>query len=221
MLNIVESVSSHSAGIWKKPAVKTAAIVLVSLAIGFFGGMEYKSYQIRRVIEDSLRSFSSGTGAGTGESDVTVQEVVDAVEGKNSKLTVVQRVIGEDMVLATVTLRINSTKETQTINGSFGTPVVAKQNAKFVVLDMDATNLLQEKYTYESAGTFLVDQQGRTFESYNNTIGNIKNYLEGRELSPSLTENGVVVFELPNDATGYSFIVLKGGTDDVYKVVLK
>jgi hypothetical protein len=66
-----------------------------------------------------------------------------------------------------------------------------------------------------------MDSQERFYQPYDDTIGNINNYLDVRDLPPSIAENGVIVYEIPNDATSYAFAVDKAGTNDRYLVKLK
>jgi len=45
--------------------------------------------------------------------------------------------------------------------------------------------------------------------------------LNVKDLSPSITETGVIVYEIPSDSTSYSILSNKVGTKELYKVVLK
>jgi hypothetical protein len=67
----------------------------------------------------------------------------------------------------------------------------------------------------------LIDDKDRLFDPYSNTIGNVKNYLDTRSLAPGIVENGVFVYEIPQDSASYSFLIGKGGTSEVYRIKLK
>lgn len=64
-----------------------------------------------------------------------------------------------------------------------------------------------------------MDEQGRTFNPYD-SISSVDNYLNMRELSPSIPENGKIVYEIPKDATKYYFVIQKGGTNEEYHIAL-
>ncbi len=134
---------------------------------------------------------------------------------------VIEKKVGEEVELATLKFTVNDSEEKQSISSKYGNPKTAKEEAKFVIVDISATNTLKENITFYSDGFILIDNQNRKFESYSNTIGNIDNYLDMRELAPSIKEQGVLVYEIPQDANSYSLIVGKQGTNETYKVVLK
>ncbi len=76
-------------------------------------------------------------------------------------------------------------------------------------------------FMFPAEAFVITDNSGRNFETYSGTFGNIDNYLNARNLSPSIPEKGVVVYEIPTDATSYWFISSKAGTTETYKVILK
>jgi len=179
-----------------------------ALILGFFAGMEYKAYQIRSIVYDGLSDLSNSFSQG-GETAVEEEPIV------------VNKSIGEDVELATIKFKVNDVKEQQIISSKYGSPEVASENAKFVVIDMDVTNITLEPFNFWSDGFVVGDNLDRVFEPYGNMIGKIDNYLEGRKLSPSITANGKIVFEIPNDAISYTLVIGKAGTNEAYVVTLK
>lgn len=141
------------------------------------------------------------------------------VRSKQNK-NIIEKKVGEEFELATVKIKVNTVEEKQVISSRYSSPVTAKENTKFVIVNMDVTNITKDTFL-SATGDRIVDSQERTYTTYSNTIGNIENYLDVRELSPSITENGVEVWELPNDATSYALVFDKGGTNDRYMVKLK
>jgi hypothetical protein len=188
---------------------KFIIFVLVSLVLGFFAGMEYKAYQIRSALKDLGNEISNVFGAG----NLSNKEV--------DEMTFIDKLIGDEISLATIKLKINSFTEKQTLSGGFGSPTVAKQGTKFVVLDIDITNITNEPFNFFTNGIRLIDDKDRLFDPYSNTIGNVKNYLDTRSLAPGIVENGVFVYEIPQDSASYSFLIGKGGTSEVYRIKLK
>ena len=189
--------------------IKFVIIGLVIFGVGFFAGMEYKAYQVRTAFEDAFSGKSS-------DKDTTMIE-----EAKKENSKVIQKAVGEEISLATIKVKVNNVEEKQSISSSYGSPKVAKEGTKFVVLDLDVTNIINNGFSFSTNGIVIIDNKDREFETYNDTIGSIDNYLDVRELSPSVKENGFLVYEIPEDATKYSLVIAKDGTNELYKIVLK
>ncbi len=189
----------------KTPFLKTKAGMIIAVVIGivivFFIGSEYRAYKVRKAIDEVFNT----------------EKTVEPASSKN----IIQKNVGDEFQLAMGTIKINGSEEKTILSGDFGTPISAKEGTKFVIVDLDVTNTTNEKITFYPSNIYLVDNQDRTYETYENTIGSVDNYLDVRDLSPSIKENGVLVFELPDDATSYAFQIDKNGTNDRYLVKLK
>ncbi|MGC7873377.1 hypothetical protein ACPUYX_17870 [Desulfosporosinus sp. SYSU MS00001] len=112
-------------------------------------------------------------------------------------------------------------EEKQTLTPQYASPVTAKDGTKFVVVNADVTNITNKPITMEP-DLVMVDSKEREFKTYNKAIGSIDNYLDYRECEPpSIKENGNWVYELPNDAIGYSLAVMKSGSNELYLIKLK
>jgi len=187
----------------KTPFLKTKTGLVVAIVVGliliFFIGSEYRAYQVRKAFSDVFNT------------DVTATK-------KNTNI--IEKRVGEEFELATIKVKVNGAEDKSVLSSQYGSPAVAKENSKFVVVNLDVTNITKDTFTF-GVEVNLTDTQERTYETYSDTIGNIDNYLDVRDLSPSITENGVLVFELPNDATSYAFAIDKAGTNDRYMVKLK
>lgn len=195
--------------------VKIIIIVLVSLGIGFFAGMEYKAYQVRSALQDAANEISNTFG----NANPSENQLPDESE-KN--ITYIDKAVGEEVVLATIKFKVNNSSEKQTLSGGFGSPAIAKEDAKFVVIDLSITNTTNVPFTFlPDDGFRLIDDKDRQFTTYGDTIGKVDNYLNVQELSPGIAESGVLVYEIPQDSTSYSFAVGKGGTSEIYRVKLK
>jgi len=66
----------------------------------------------------------------------------------------------------------------------------------------------------------ILDDQNREFPDYEDAIGNIDNYMNFRSLSPGITENGAIVYEVPADSNDYHLLIAKAGTNELYKIHL-
>lgn len=185
---------------------------LVIFGLGFFAGMEYKAYQIKSVFKDA---FGGITENNTSSQSDTVME-----EAKKENLITIDKKIGEEVSLATMNVLVNKVDEKQTISSSYSSPKVATEGTKFVVVNMDVTNTTDSEFSL-SPDFLLVDNQDREFSTYSDSIGNIDKYLNYRDLSPSIKETGVLVYQIPSDSTSYSMVIAKAGTKELYKIALK
>jgi len=197
----------------KKIVIIVAISLILGLGIGFFLGMEYKAYQVRIAIEKAFTTPSNTTP----EKSETVLE-----QAKEEEMQVIEKKVGDEIILSALKFKISKTEEKQTISSGYGSPKTAKEGAKFVIVNLAVTNITNTKFSFfPDDGFRLVDNQKREFTAYSDTIGSIANYLNSRELSPSINEAGVIVYEIPSDATNYSIVVGKSGTKELYKIVLK
>lgn len=195
-----------------KPVQKTALIAVLALIVGFFIGMQYKAYQVRSALLEGLEEIGNSFNS---------NEEIDTSEVNMEESQLIPKTMGEEVQLATVMFKVNSAKESDVITSEYSSPKAAKEGAKFVIVDLDMTNTTKETFWHEDDGFVLMDQSERVFEPYGDTIGNIDNYLAMRDLGPNITEKGVMVFEVPDDATSYSLNIGKAGTSEVYSVRLK
>lgn len=193
-----------------KPLI--ALIVAIIFGLGFVSGMEYKAYQIRSAISKAF-SNNNSTPSPTP---------VSVVEEAKKKAIVIDKSIGDEVSLATINIKINSAEETKTISSKYSTPKVATEGTKFVVINLNITNSTKSEFSFSPNDTFLlVDNQKREYTIYGDSIGAIENYLNYRTLSPSIKETGSIVYEIPEDATNYSLVTSKAGTNELYMIKLK
>lgn len=191
---------------------KLIIAIIASLIVGFVAGMEFKAYQVRQAFQKADQEIQTAVNSG--------QPVVE--QARKANLKVINKVKGDDVQLATLRVKINSSEEKNMLSGGYGAPKVADQNAKFVIINATITNSTSSQFTFfPDDGFRLVDQNNREFQTYDNTIGSIENYLNSRELSPDVEESGVIVYEVPKDSNSYSIVVGKSGTDEVYHILVK
>ena len=184
--------------------------IVIAIVVGFFGGMEYKAYEVRSAIQQAFSQININTSTENQSQNIAT-----------STQTFLDYSIGQEVVLETLSLKVINSKEESYLQGSFGLPTTADPGTKFVVTTLSVMNLTNADFTLPSDAFSLMDGQGRLFKPYQNTIGNVDNYLAEAQLAPSIPKRGVFVYELPIDATSYSLITAKGGSGDVYRVKLK
>lgn len=166
-------------------------------------GNYFKGY--KWLIEDVIGADSNTSSSATSK--------------KNTKI--VEKKVGEEFELATIKVKVNGIEEKQTINAPYSEPLVAKENTRFVLVDIDITNITKDSIVFNTEGINLVDNQERNFGTYKDEYVSLDSNLEYKDLSPNITQKGVLVYELPNDATNYALEINKAGTDELYKVILK
>jgi hypothetical protein len=194
----------------KKRVFKKIVILLIivaSLAVVFFAGMEYKAYQIRKAMS---QVFNVDTMTNTINEN-------DAEARKDYKY--IEKSIGDEIQVATIKFKIKETSEAQIYNIAFGDPLVAKEGAKFVIVNIDVTNTTKETFYNSTDFGFLIDDKERIFSSNKEFLGTDKGI--AGDITPDIKKNGDVLFEIPSDAVNYSFNLGKAGTKDVYRIKLK
>ena len=157
----------------------------------------------------------------TGTSD-SYDEGSDAIMEKAAEdnMTIIKKTIGDEIILSTIKLKVNSVEETRTISATYGDPTTAKDDAKFILVSLELTNITNKTFSFP-ADLIVVDNKDREFNTYSDSVFAIDNNLDYRDLSPSIKESGYLVYELPTDAVSYSLVVGKSGTNEVYKILLK
>lgn len=120
---------------------------------------------------------------------------------------VVMKNIGDEITIGPLTFKINSVTEQKTISSKYSSPVSAKNKAKFIVLNMSLINEGVSNATFFPNNFFRLmdDEKKRDYTTYNQTIGNIDEYLEMRDLGPGIEETGFLVYEIPETITRYGF----------------
>ncbi len=186
----------------KKQLLIAVGAAVVIFLIGFYSG---DAYRVNR-IKSAFNSIGS-----LGESPDL---------NKDKKL--VEKKLGEEIDIVKMKLTVNKSEEKNSISSKYGDAKSAKDNAKFVVVDLSVTNSTDSEFNFSPNNTLqLVDNQNRKYKTYDDSIGTVDNYLDVRELSPSIAESGVLVYEIPNDASNYSLWIDKDGSSDRFQVGLK
>ncbi len=144
------------------------------------------------------------------------QEEIEGQEGEDIELD-----IEEEFDLATIRVKVNSLDFTEELPGYFDEKVKAKEGTKFGVLNLDITNITKEDLSLSSDGFILLDDEDREFSVYDNLDMNLDNSLEYKKLAPAIKENGIFVYELPEDSKNFYLIMGHADTGDRYYIDLK
>ena len=191
-------------------------------AVGFVSGMEFKAYQIRNAINTAFnKGFPTSNSTSTPTSQST-DEPSFFEEDKKEEIIVIDKNIGEEIILATGNIKINSSEEKKSISSKYSSPVVAKEGTNFIVVNLDITNTTKSEFTFSPDDILLIkDNQQREYRTYRDSFTSIDNYLNYKSLSPSIKQTGNIVYEIPEDATNYSLIAEKEGSKEIFSIKLK
>lgn len=180
--------------------IGVVAIAVIFLA-GFFVGDAYRV--------NKIKSALNGLGSGSSNTELAKEKKI------------VEKKLGEEIDITKMKITVNKSEEKNSISSTYGAKS-AKEGTKFVVVGMNVTNTTDGKFNFSPNDTLqLVDSQNRKYETYEDTIMNIDNYLDVRDLSPSIAESGVLVYEIPNDSNSYGILIDKDGANERYRVGLK
>ena len=181
--------------------------------------MSGRRWKIVRISFDDFKKLNLKTDKddATQETDSETQETE-----KKTETQFVVKDMGEEVFTKIFKLKVNSAIEKEMIASSYGTPQPATDGAKFIIVNMDITNLTNDEFMFPPNDNIrLIDDSGKKFKTYDDTGGNIDDYLNFQDLSPSIVEKGVLVYEIPQDTGAYYLFVENKGTDDVYQIKLK
>lgn len=193
----------------KKEHLQMTFLGVACLIIGFFVGIEYKNAEIRSILTKAQDEISQ-----------IANSISPATTTIPASTVFIDKKIGDDVVLSTMNLKVNSIEEKNTIPMDFGNPLTAKAETKFVVVDLTATNTTSDPFLYDPDGVDIIDNKQRRYTYKTDSIGLPKG-LSFINLPPSIAETGRVVYEVPKDAEGYSLQVGKAGTNEMYRILLK
>ena len=132
---------------------------------------------------------------------------------------VVNKGIGDEVVLATINLKINSVEEKQSITPEYGPVENAKDGAKFVVVNAEIVNTTKQTISM-SPDLLLIDDQDREYEATDAFLL-LNDALDYRDLSPGIKEKGSWLYQIPIDSESYSLAIGKAGTNEIYMIKLK
>lgn len=177
--------------------VLVAAVLGVG-AIGFWAGNEYKAREIRNAISDA---FTEATDDSTTQrAEVEPLKDVDIVKVKQ----------GEVMKFATIDVVFISAKSTDMLTPEYGSPIVADQGTKFVIVKHTVTNTTKAEFAYEVLP--ILDSEDKMYSHYSDAYG-LSDSLVYETIAPAIPKTGVTVYQVPAETTNFTFGAGKGGTD--------
>jgi len=186
--------------------ISIGLVVILALGIGFWAGYEYKEREVKKAVDKALSELS---GQELKDSENTGRDSIEDFK-------IIKYSQGETIKFVTQSMKFNSARSSNTITAGYGTPLVADKGTKFVIVDHTVTNTTNDPFTYDPYIVF--DNDNRHYNSLDEAIGNIDNYLYVRELPPNVPETGVIVFKVPKDTKTFLFGASKAQTNEIHAV---
>ena len=152
-------------------------------------------------------------------SDDDSKDLTFLEQAEKDEMAIITKGIGDEVVLATIQLKVNHVEEKQTITPEYGSPETAKGGAKFILVNADVTNITKKPFTLPP-DLFIVDNKKREYKA-SDAIFLLDDALDYKELSPDIKETGSWLYEIPEDAVSYSIAIAKSGTNELYMIKLK
>lgn len=143
----------------------------------------------------------------------------EGTEIDEEDVNLIEKNIGDEIELKTLKIKVTSVEETDILTSEYGEDILAKEDTKFVLVDMEVTNITNSELVFPD-DFMLIDNEEREFRTYSDSIGAVDNYLNYRDLPPSIKEEGQLIYEVPKDSLNYYTIMGKADTNDVYKIIL-
>lgn len=190
--------------------MKKISLIIVALfvvLVSFFSWMEYKSYQIRQVLNTSLSKNMSNT------------EEVGKITEKPEQMRI-DKNIWDIIKLSTVELKVEKSEEKDILTSKYYKPRTAKADTKFIVIDLNVKNIIKEPFTDFFNDIYLEDSQWKKYLPAN-SIGSIDDYIAWRNFQPGIEEKWKLLYEIPRDSFSYYFTVWKWWTNEIYYIKLK
>lgn len=121
-----------------------------------------------------------------------------------------EKKIGEESLVGGMTLKVNSSKETQTLTAQYSSPVAASEGTKFILVDLTLTNEGNSDALFFADNNFkLIDtEKNREYTTDSDNIVSVDNYLASRKLAPGIPERGIIIYKVPKTMTKYALVAL-------------
>lgn len=194
-----------------KKQITQIVIPTIVLFLGVLIGMEYKAYQIRSAMSEAFEGFSEEMNEVFNKPNKEIKKE-DKQKTKAVKKTFTDIKIGNEIELETMKISIMNSAESSKIDNEddFYEAHQAKDGAKFISINLEITNTTKDAifFDFDREDLKITDNQERnfTYKSFSFLDDSFDNFTE---LIPSITENGYIYFEIPQDSEGYSLIINK------------
>lgn len=167
----------------------------------------------------SSKKDSSGIEVVDATKDNT-DENMDSASDAEEEINYTDVPMGQEVQLATMKLTVTGCEEAKEIKNSYSTST-AKDGTKYVIFTLRAENTTKSPFDCAVSDVPLMDDQGRYFSMDTDATIDADNDILYRELNPNMPEEGVVVYSVPEDATGYGMTLAHADTEEAFRFLGK
>ncbi|MGI1659725.1 MAG: hypothetical protein ACRKFN_12150 [Desulfitobacterium sp.] len=108
----------------------------------------------------SRKSMGDRSLRQNSDQEDTTDQTTALEQGKKENKTIITKAAGDEIQLATIRIKVNNAKEQNELSAQYSSPTVAKEGAKFLVVNLDITNTTNKSFVFEPQ-LLLVDDKGR------------------------------------------------------------
>jgi len=128
----------------------------------------------------------------------------------------IEKKLWDKIVLSTIELKVIKKEEKDVLTSQYGSPRVAQEWTKFVLLEVSVKNILKEPFYDWFTDIYIEDSNGNKFLPID-VFSDIDNYI-ARDFQPWIEEKGIIVYKVPKDSKLHSLIIWKGWTKDFFYI---
>lgn len=141
---------------------------------------------------------------------------------ENEEQTIINKSIGEEVVLATLTFTVNSFEEINSIPVTYGDPITPQEGKKLYKLNITLKNI-DTDILYLSNDIFYISDEGDfQYEFIEDYIWvDDTDLLQYEEINPNLAKKGNLYYEIPEDSKDLHIPIGKSGTNELYIIDLQ
>ena len=112
-----------------KKLLSSIIVAIVCLAVGFGSGYEYMAYKVKSALAQAIKPLAQMSSRVTGTTDSETPTPATAMQAaKDQGMKTIDKKIGDEIVLDTGKVMVNSVSETQTLSSSFSNPAVSSHD---------------------------------------------------------------------------------------------
>ena len=151
----------------------------------------------------------------TGNSDDEA-ESIDTSEESADEISWNDVPMGSSAELAAIKVTVTDCAETYSIKTD-GYTYTADEGAKYIVFTVKVENISKEPLRLDEDLFPLYDSKERHFDPYNEATWYLDDIIYSPKFSPNIPVEGIIVYHVPEDASGYYFAITKRDTNYGYR----
>jgi len=168
--------------------------------------------------QNSIQNKAIETIVSYFNNDNKLVERATLLLGEKDKYIFTEKKVGDEVELDSIKFTVANVRELKKLTGSSGFKYIARNNEKFIVVDIEVTNNTNSKLISFSDVFQVIYNNMRKHDTYKGGV--IKDNLRMCELGPNTTEKYSLTYEIPERTVDYSLAAMKKDTNEIYRVIL-